>query len=240
MLEIIKKLDAGTVRGLIVATIPLLVLIGSFFGLDQAVFSAKLSDIGEKIVALVTLGGIAWAAYARLFNPTPPITETAAEKTRAMLAKQNEGKSSSSGAPPVRLHPVTLVLALVLASLAFSSIYGCSSLAVSRAKTNEQRAAALIGDFTIFQRAAIAIGQDSTVPTEVRKPIVDSAVQLKPAVDELDLALREYRSIVFDLGSDTSSDQKLAIAAANLTKWIAEIQPRILALRSLIERRSHS
>jgi len=88
MLEIMKKLDSGTIRGLIVATIPLLVIIASLFGVDESVFQAKLEGWGEKIVAIVALGGVAYAAYARVFNPTPPISETAARKTEALIAQQ--------------------------------------------------------------------------------------------------------------------------------------------------------
>ena len=86
MLQIIKALDSATIKGLIVATIPLLVLIASFFGIDEAVFKAELEGWGEKIVALVSLAGVAWAAYARVLQPTPPLSETAQIKTRQMIA----------------------------------------------------------------------------------------------------------------------------------------------------------
>jgi hypothetical protein len=127
MLEVIKKLDSATIRGLIVATIPLLVLIASFFGIDEAIFQAKLEGIGEKLVALVSLLGVAWAAYARIFQPTPPLSETARDKTAQMLL---DGKLKET-APPrsqggfVRVALLAIVLAIgVIGTMAIS---GCTS-----------------------------------------------------------------------------------------------------------------
>ena len=85
MLEIINKFDSGTIKALLVATIPLLALIATMFGIDQAVFDAQASIWTERILAFVTAGGIAWAAWSRLFNPTPPLTETAKLKTAQMV-----------------------------------------------------------------------------------------------------------------------------------------------------------
>lgn len=88
MLDVIKKLDSGTIRALIAATIPLLVLIGSMFGLDQTIFAAKLAAWGEKLVALSALAGVAWAAYYRVFHANPPLSQKAVDRTQAMLDTQ--------------------------------------------------------------------------------------------------------------------------------------------------------
>lgn len=138
MLEIIKKLDSGTIRGLIVATIPLLVLIASFFGIDEAVFQARLEGWGEKLVALVSLFGVAWAAYARVFKPTPPLTETAAKLTQERLVK--EDASRQGGYAGVGL--LGLILALSLALGAMFVLPGCASLGLPTAKTFNERLAA--------------------------------------------------------------------------------------------------
>lgn len=138
MLDVIKKLDSGTIRGLIVATIPLLVLIASFFGVDEAVFGAKLEAIGEKIVALVALLGVAWAAYARVFKPTPPLTETAAKLTQERLVK--EEATRQGGYAGVGL--LGLILALSLALGAMFVLPGCASLGLPTAKTFNERLAA--------------------------------------------------------------------------------------------------
>lgn len=127
MLEVIKKLDSATIRGLLVATIPLLVLIASFFGIDEAIFQAKLEGIGEKIVALVSLLGVAWAAYARIFQPTPPLTETAKIKTAQMLS---EGKLAQvpppSNAQQGFVRPLMLAVMLAIGFAGTIAISACT------------------------------------------------------------------------------------------------------------------
>lgn len=138
MLDVIKKLDSGTVRGLIVATIPLLVLIASFFGVDEALFQAKLEGLGEKLVALVSLGGVAWAAYARLLKPTPPLTETAAKATQEMVAAQEKAKQGGF----VRAGMLALILALSVALPAMVALPGCSTLGLPTAQSWNERLSA--------------------------------------------------------------------------------------------------
>lgn len=135
MLEIIKKLDSGTVRGLIVATIPLLVLIASFFGVDEALFQAKLEGWGEKLVSFVTLFGIAWAAYARVFKPTPPLTEKAAQATQAMLQEQERSRQGGF----VRAGMLALILTL---SAILMALPGCAQLGLQTSGTFNDRLAA--------------------------------------------------------------------------------------------------
>lgn len=154
MLQIIRMLDAGTVRGLIVATVPLLVLIGSFFGLDEAIFKTQLEGVGEKIVALVSLGGITWAAWARLFKPTPPLTETAAKATEQRLVKEMgaQGKDGTQGGVTLRAPLVGVLLAL---SLALASISGCKALGLEPADTFNKRLAAGYTTVTAVREAAL-------------------------------------------------------------------------------------
>lgn len=139
MLEVIKKLDSGTIRGLIVATIPLLVLLGSFFGVDEAVFKANLEGWGEKLVALASLGGVVWAAYARVFKPTPPLTETAAKATQDMLQAQAQGKAKQGGF--ARAGMLALILALSVALPAILALPGCTVLGVPVAQGWNERLA---------------------------------------------------------------------------------------------------
>lgn len=149
----IKKLDAGTVRGLIVATVPLLVLIGSLFGLDEAMFQARLEGWGEKVVALVSLGGIAWAAWARLFKPTPPLTETAAKATAERLSKERvalEG-TSPQGGTDIRAPVLAVLLAL---SVALAALPGCQLLGVGKVETFNQRLAAGYTSVTAIREVA--------------------------------------------------------------------------------------
>ncbi len=118
---------------------------------------------------------------------------------------------------------------------AASMLFGCAQLGVQAAQTNEQRAAALLGDFTVFQKAALKIGEDETVPANVRKAVLDAPIAAKPAVDELDTALRTYREIALQVKAGTTTDEKLQIAAQNLVVWITRVTPQIKQLRATIE-----
>lgn len=160
MLEIIKKLDSGTVRGLIVATIPLLVLIASFFGIDEAVFQAQLEGWGEKLVALVSLLGIAWAAYARVFKPTPPLTEKALQETQRMVAAgklqpvASQGKAGQGGF--IRAGMLGLILAFSVALPAILTLQGCASLGLPVAQSFNERLASGYTTVTAVREATSA------------------------------------------------------------------------------------
>lgn len=153
MLDIIKKLDSGTIRGLIVATIPLLVLIGSLFGVDEAVFKASLEGWGEKLVALVSLAGVAWAAYARVFKPTPPLTEQAAQATQAMLQKQASPPAGKQGGF-VRAGMLALILALSVALPAIVGLQGCSVLGAPQLQGWNERLAGGYSSVTAVRQTA--------------------------------------------------------------------------------------
>jgi len=208
MLEIIKKLDSGTVRGLIVATIPLIVLIASFFGIDEAMFKANLEGWGEKIVALVSLAGVAWAAYARLLKPTPPLTETAAKLTQERLVQEAAGKQG--GYAGVGLLGLTAALSLALMALA-----GCAQLGLQTSGTFNDR---LAGGYSLVTAISDGAGimLDSKVRAAEGKPDRDALIaaakadaqslkdQAQSAKDALDAA-RALRGVDFQ-----SAEQRLA------------------------------
>lgn len=128
---------------------------------------------------------------------------------------------------------VTL-LCLVLVPMLLA-LPGCDTFAVSRAETPEQKAAALLGDFNLYQRASLKIGEDQSVPTEVRRKVLEAEVAAKPVADKLDDALLQYRAIALDLKSGSTTSEKVAIAAANLQGWIKTLTPLIQSLRQQVE-----
>jgi hypothetical protein len=154
-----------------------------------------------------------WAAYSRVRQPTPPVT--------------------MSKTPPPSVQPV--LASVLLAVLFCGSLVGCESLGLSTAQTNEQKAAALLGDFTLYQKASLQIGSDPTVVPEVRKAVLDAAIAAKPGADQLDATLRQYRQIKAQLAAGATTDDKLSIVAANLTSWIRQLTPQVTQLRKLVE-----
>lgn len=180
-------------------------------------FDLDASTLVDLILQAGAAGGAIWAFIARSMKPTPPVTLTKA-------------KADAANAP--KLHPVTVLLALIMG---MALLGGCQRLAVQEAVTPEQKAAALLGDFTVYQSASLKIATDETVPAEVRRKVAQTAVDAKPIADQLDLALREYRSIAGQLAAGTSTDAKLQIAAANLSRWILELSPLVKSMRSTVE-----
>jgi len=208
MLEIIKKLDSGTVRGLIVATIPLLVLIASFFGVDEALFQAKLEGWGEKIVALVSLLGVAWAAYARVFKPTPPLTEKAAQATQTMAQEQERRRQGGY----IRAGMLALILAL---TAILAALPGCAQLGLQTSGTFNDR---LAGGYSAVTAVAEGAGVllDARVRAAQAEPDPDrrSAMlaaakadaqnlkdQAQQAKDALDIA-RSLRGVNFEAAEE--------------------------------------
>jgi hypothetical protein len=223
MLEIIKKLDSGTVRGLIVATIPLIVLIASFFGVDEALFSTQLEGIGEKIVALVSLAGVAWAAYARVFKPTPPLTETAAKLTQERLVQ--EAAHKQGGYAGVGLLGLTAALSLALVALA-----GCAQLGLQTSGTFNDR---LAGGYSLVTAVSDGAGimLDSKVRAAEGKPDRDALVaaakvdaqslldQARTAKDALDSA-RALRGLDFKAAEQRLASTLLVLEA--LQRYLEE------------------
>jgi hypothetical protein len=161
MLDVIKKLDAGTIRGLAVATIPLLILIGSTFGLDEAVFKANLEMWAEKAALFVTLAGVAYAAWSRLFKPNPPLTETAVKETARLLKEgklqtltpPSQGPASKQGGY-IRAGLLGLILALSVALPAVLALSGCQVLGVPAATGWNERLAGGYSLVTTVREAA--------------------------------------------------------------------------------------
>jgi hypothetical protein len=198
--------------------------------LVQPLMASKAS--ADAAIAVATASG----TY-RILNPAPPVDRPAPVAIDP-LAPAPFAPSEKRPDGMIDCHPVVVVIA-VLAALAMFGVAGC--VAVREAQTVEQRAGALLGDFNIFQMAALHVGRDPEVPDEVRLRVVDAARDLKPAVDAGDVMLRRYRAIAVDLAAAGSPDQQkaltaqLRIAEQLLSAWTIDIAPRISSLRSTIE-----
>lgn len=211
MLDVIKKLDAGTIRGLAVATIPLLILIGSVFGLDEAMFKANLELWAEKAALFVTLAGVAYAAWSRLFKPNPPLTQTAVDETVRLLEEGKIQTLTPPAAAPrskqggyIRAGMLGLILALSVALPAVLSLQGCQTLGVPAPQGWNER---LAGGYSLVTtvREAAGVRLDGQVARaqgldEERKRVVLSTakVDAQNVQDQADKA-REGLDIARDL-----------------------------------------
>lgn len=87
--------DANTMRALLLASVGLLASIAGLFGINEELFSVKAAHLVDQLANFVTLGGVAWAVYARTRHPTPPVTTS-----RAAAAVQTEAMKVAGTLPP--------------------------------------------------------------------------------------------------------------------------------------------
>jgi hypothetical protein len=86
MLQKIAKLDAAVLKALLLVIVGFIAQVASIFGLfDAEVFKGKAEDLVEAISVLLIGLGAFWAWYARVYQPTPPLSDIAVQKTQEMV-----------------------------------------------------------------------------------------------------------------------------------------------------------
>jgi hypothetical protein len=188
------------------------------FHLSTALAEADVAKFVDLVLQIVAIGAAGFAGFKRYRSNIQPL---------AVSKPSADAKSL-----PPQCHPFAIALAGLFA---MALMGGCAQLGVQAAQTVEQKAAALLGDFTIFQKASLKIGEDPTVPSNIRKEVLDAPIAMKPAVDSLDEALRTYREIELQLKAGQTTDEKLRIASQNLLIWVNRLAPQVKALRTTIE-----
>lgn len=207
---------AKVLRGLLAAVV---LYVLQLVGIGAS--DANVEQWVNGILTVFEFLALAYAGWHRVKSPTPPIQGS-------KLGNENDQS--------LKAHPLATLLCLfVLAPVLGSSLTGCATLGLTSGQSPEQRAAALLGDFTLYQKASLQIGSDETVLPEVRRKVLDAAIAAKPVADQGDGLLREYRSIKAQFDAGTTTDQKLAIAASHLQSWTQQMLPLITQLRTLIE-----
>lgn len=95
MLDKIAKLDSGVIRGVLVAAVPVVALLGKLlFGIDEDRITAEGNRLVELLMVLWIALGLAYISYQRLTKPTPPLTDIAAARTDVKLSAQAGAPSS--------------------------------------------------------------------------------------------------------------------------------------------------
>jgi hypothetical protein len=200
------------------AIVSLLTQLTVLFGVAHLVTPADIQANVDAALQLVALASAAYAAYKRQRSDVQPLTLTKA-------AADQQSKH-------VQSHP--LVGALLLVALV-AGLAGCQSSAVAVAETPEQRAAALLGEFTVYQRASLAIVEDPTVAPDIRRRVGELAVAAKPVADQLDASLRLYRAVLRELEAGDAHPDKVAIASANLDRWLLELAQLLANIRTTLQ-----
>lgn len=244
-------LNSQVIKAAGVALISLIAIIVHLFwaNISESTVTATGGRILDAVLLLIPLAATAWAMLARAFLPNPPLTQTAADAHDAILVAQGIGAAGAPATAPVASSSgASVVKSLVLALLVTyapiyvatgvivvaSSLSGCATEPVAVAVTPGQKAAAILGDYNIYAGAAVTIGQNTGVPVAARKAILDAVATATPIANNLDAALRAYRTISAALLAGTTTADKLAIATTDLNSWIAQITPILASLEQQV------
>ncbi len=193
---------------------------------------AKLGDEFdiEKIVtgvfAFAALIIPAWTIFTRLFKPTPPMTETAAKKAEEMKPPIKMGEGGF-----IRASMLGTLLALSAGVVLATGVVGCVTWnPVAKAQTSEQKAYALYGSFVVAEEAAAKLYVDPNIPQGVKSALRAADAVGKPVADALIDLAEEVFAIRLDVEAGKTGEEKLAIAVANLDRYITESVPKLNAL----------
>lgn len=230
-MDTMPAMNSQVIRAAGLALIALLGLLANMiWGTNTDQFQAAGSKILEASLTLLATGSTLWALYARAFKANPPITQTAADQHAAIVAGQVT--SNVLKAPPAAVLVLLMPLLLFAPIVGAVLLQGCATEPVNAAKTVDQKAAALLGDFNIYAAAAVTIGTNPGVPAAARKALLQAVVTAKPFADSLDGALRLYRQASAALAAGTTTADKVTIAATNLTNWLTQLEPMVTNLEN--------
>lgn len=204
MLKQISMMESGTIRGLLISLVGIVGLVLSLFGVDAAVFGQEANKFIDALMSLLATGGAAYAAYARTMNPSPPLTDTAEQKTRELQRKQG------GFAPPI------LLATIALAGVAFFALAGC--VTPEPARGFRDRAAVVE-----LQLNSLIAATTNSVKAGALKPEDAKAVRelVSSASDTLGLAEAAY-----DGGDPATAEGRLRLAEGVLREVQKRLKPQ--------------
>lgn len=188
MLKQISMMEAGVIRGLLVAIVGVLGLVLRLFGVDVDAFSDKAEQFIDALMALLAAGGLFYAGYSRVTKPTPPISDEATQKTAAMLRKQGGHVSPA------------LLATLVLTMLGALALAGCATTERAEgfadgAAVTELQLNSLIGATTNALKAGAIAPEDAREVRELATSASDTLglAEEAYAAGDLSTATRRYK-----------------------------------------------
>lgn len=217
----IAKLDSQVVRALLVAIAGLIGTVASFFGINEATFGEAAGRIIDAVCLLLTAGGAFWAMWARLYLPTPPLTDAAAAATEERLRASGEGGFA---------RPLLLALLLAVAALVAIMLPGCAGTqtAYRAAETPDEYAYMLAEHYAALVRQAADLRERSTTPPEAIEAMRRAELAARPLVAPL-RPLRDAclaaRTAETELELQRAIDAAV-LAIADLVRQVQAAQPR--------------
>ena len=126
--------------------------------------------------------------------------------------------------------PALLCIGFVIGTMLALAMSGCAANPFKAASGPDETAYAVLGSYAIYQRQALKIKADTTLPASLRDSVVKADAVAFPVLKALDTALVDFLNAKAALEAGTSTKEKLAIAAANLKQWTSQ---GIAAVRDL-------
>ncbi len=202
MLKQITMMESGTIRGLLISMVGVIGLVLSLFGVDAAVFGQEANKFIDALMSLLASGGLAYAGYARTMNATPPLSDTAADKTREMARKQGG-------------HAATSLLATLTLVFVGMFSYGCVT-EQARGFTDRAATAELLVNSTI--KATTNALNDGAIKADDAKVVRE----LTGKASDLLLAAET----AFGAGDPTTAEGRLALAEGILRELQQRLKPK--------------
>jgi len=131
-----------------------------------------------------------------------------------------------------------VLLGVALLALFIATAIGCATVSpMAPAQTAEQRAFALYGTFVVAEETAADLVQLPGLGAAQKAAIKDADAKAKPVADALMDAAREVFKIRGELEAGATTNDKLAVAVANLERWVGEATPKVQALVDSVRRK---
>jgi len=231
--------DSAVIRSLAYAGLGLVAtILADIFGWSTSAFLEKGGRVIDALLAFLVIAIPLYQAYrARKNNPTPPIAGTpAVEKTveREVSIATAQSPTEKRDAVLMKLHPLTVVLALMVAT---ACITGCAispATPITTAETVTQKGYATAGLYSILQARALDVMKMQEAPASVRTAIADANAKATPVVLQLTQALRVYSTI--EQIRSGPAGERMAEATRRVSELVEQAAPLVEALRAALGR----
>jgi hypothetical protein len=203
--------ESRTIQGIVIAAVAQLL---TWLGLHDSISTDDITINVGRLLDLISFAGMAWAAWNRARNPSPPLTQTAVERTI-----ERERRSIDSPPKPQAgfVHPLMLAALLALGAVVVT-VSGCTMLGIATPNGVEQRLAYAYGTHTGVQRSAAAALRGGFIDEKDAREVLRMADQAR---DLLDAARTLHNS-----GNSRLAGDKLHLAVAMLDSISVYLQER--------------
>ncbi len=116
----------------------------------------------------------------------------------------------------------------------FVALAGCSTNPFKYTDTPAQKAYAIERAYNIVLEGALDVVSSPATSASIKSSIRRVEAQTTPVIDSLANAFAQYEVVRAQLAQGESSDEKLAIAAAELDNWVRQAERALAQLANAI------